>query len=89
MINPAMATMLSFIITDANIPKNDMDELLIEAVENSFNKISVDGDTSTNDTVMLLSNKKVKFIIKMLLERLLIKLHLELAMMILKDGEGD
>jgi glutamate N-acetyltransferase/amino-acid N-acetyltransferase len=53
MINPAMATMLCFVLTDANIPKSDMDELLSESVENSFNRISVDGDTSTNDTVML------------------------------------
>ena len=58
MINPAMATMLCFVITDADIPKSDMDELLKEATEGSFNRISVDGDTSTNDTVMLLSNKQ-------------------------------
>ncbi len=40
MINPAMATMLCFVTTDANIPKEDMDELLKEAVEQSFNRIS-------------------------------------------------
>jgi len=88
MINPAMATMLSFIITDANIPKNDMDELLIGAVENSFNKISVDGDTSTNDTVMLLSNKKSDAYDKNAFREALNKITFELAMMILKDGEG-
>ena len=54
MINPAMATMLCFVITDADVPKFDMDELLTASTEQSFNRISVDGDTSTNDTVMLL-----------------------------------
>lgn len=88
MINPAMATMLSFITTDANIPKTDMDELLMEAVENSFNKISVDGDTSTNDTVMLLSNKKSAVYNKDAFREALNKITFELAMMILKDGEG-
>jgi len=58
MINPAMATMLCFVTTDANIPKSDMDELLTQGTEASFNRISVDGDTSTNDTVMLLANKE-------------------------------
>jgi glutamate N-acetyltransferase/amino-acid N-acetyltransferase len=88
MINPAMATMLCFIVTDASIPKEDMEELLSEAVENSFNKISVDGDTSTNDTVMLLSNRLSKAYNKEAFRVALNKLTFELAMMILKDGEG-
>jgi glutamate N-acetyltransferase/amino-acid N-acetyltransferase len=88
MINPAMATMLCFVITDADIPKNDMDELLQESTENSFNRISVDGDTSTNDTVMLLSNKKSKNYNKDAFKEVLSKIMFELAMMILKDGEG-
>jgi len=88
MINPAMATMLCFIITDANIPKNDMDELLKVSTENSFNRISVDGDTSTNDTVMLLSNKQSAAYDKNAFREALSKIMFELAMMILKDGEG-
>jgi len=88
MINPAMATMLCFIITDANIPKNDMDELLKASTENSFNRISVDGDTSTNDTVMLLSNKQSAAYDKNAFKEALSKIMFELAMMILKDGEG-
>ncbi len=88
MINPAMATMLCFIVTDADIPKNDMDELLKSAVENSFNKISVDGDTSTNDTVMLLSNKKSGVYDKLAFKTALETLTKELALLILKDGEG-
>ncbi|CAA6808338.1 MAG: Glutamate N-acetyltransferase (EC / N-acetylglutamate synthase (EC [uncultured Sulfurovum sp.] len=88
MINPAMATMLCFITTDADIPKSDMEELLSEATENSFNKISVDGDTSTNDTIMLLSNKLSGNYHKEAFREALNKITFELAMMILKDGEG-
>ena len=88
MINPAMATMLCFIITDADIPKSDMDELLTEATEGSFNRISVDGDTSTNDTVMLLSNKQSTHYNKEAFAEALNKIMFELAMLILKDGEG-
>ena len=88
MINPAMATMLCFITTDANIPKDDMDTLLQEATEGSFNRISVDGDTSTNDTVMLLANKKSGVYHKEAFKEALEKIMFELAMMILRDGEG-
>ncbi len=88
MINPAMATMLCFVTTDADIPKSDMDALLIQSTENSFNRISVDGDTSTNDTVMLLSNKESGIYHKEAFKEALKKIMFELAMMILKDGEG-
>ncbi len=88
MINPAMATMLCFVITDADIPKNDMDELLTQSTEGSFNRISVDGDTSTNDTVMLLANKESGMYHKEAFRETLNKIMFELAMMILKDGEG-
>jgi glutamate N-acetyltransferase/amino-acid N-acetyltransferase len=88
MINPAMATMLCFVTTDANIPKEDMRPLLLEATEESFNRISVDGDTSTNDTVMLLANKKSGVYNKEAFQEALNKILFELAMMILKDGEG-
>ncbi len=88
MINPAMATMLCFVITDADIPKNDMDELLTQSTEGSFNRISVDGDTSTNDTVMLLANKESGVYHKEAFRETLNKIMFELAMMILKDGEG-
>ncbi len=88
MINPAMATMLCFIITDANIPKKDMDACLKDAVKDSFNTISVDGDTSTNDTVFLLSNKKSEVYDKNAFCEALRLLTKELSMQILKDGEG-
>ena len=88
MINPAMATMLCFVTTDANIPKDDMEELVSEATEGSFNRISVDGDTSTNDTIMLLANKLSGAYNKEAFKEALNKITFELAMMILKDGEG-
>jgi glutamate N-acetyltransferase/amino-acid N-acetyltransferase len=88
MINPAMATMLCFVITDADIPKDDMDSLLQEATEHSFNRISVDGDTSTNDSVMLLANRHSKSYHKEAFSQALNQIMFELAMLILKDGEG-
>jgi len=88
MIDPAMATMLCFVTTDANIPREDMDSLLLEATEQSFNRISVDGDTSTNDTLMLLSNRKSGVYDKEAFKEALNKITFELAMMILRDGEG-
>jgi len=88
MINPAMATMLCFIITDATIPKAEMDEMLHIATEQSFNRISVDGDTSTNDTVLLLSNQQSGTYERDAFQKVLNRLMFELAMMILKDGEG-
>ena len=88
MINPAMATMLCFIVTDADIPKSDMTALLSAGTDQSFNRISVDGDTSTNDTVMLLSNKQSGVYDKEAFSKALNEMMFELAMMILQDGEG-
>jgi glutamate N-acetyltransferase/amino-acid N-acetyltransferase len=56
MINPRMATMLAFLTTDANLPSELLQKLLRQDVDRSFNQISVDGDTSTNDTVAILAN---------------------------------
>jgi len=56
MIHPNMATMLSFITTDATVSKKSLQTLLGESVVDSYNMISVDGDTSTNDTVLVLAN---------------------------------
>jgi glutamate N-acetyltransferase/amino-acid N-acetyltransferase len=88
MINPAMATMLCFIVTDAAVPKEEMDALLKESVDQSFNTISVDGDTSTNDTVMLLTNHTSGNYEKEAFAHALNMLTHQLAMMILEDGEG-
>jgi glutamate N-acetyltransferase/amino-acid N-acetyltransferase len=56
MICPSMATMLCFISTDANFGKRCLDKAVHEAVENSFNRITIDGDMSTNDSVVVLAN---------------------------------
>ncbi|MBC8127560.1 MAG: bifunctional glutamate N-acetyltransferase/amino-acid acetyltransferase ArgJ [Gloeobacteraceae cyanobacterium ES-bin-144] len=56
MISPSMATMLCFITTDANIPSASLRKSVLECVEESFNRITIDGDMSTNDTVMVLAN---------------------------------
>jgi len=56
MIHPGMATMLAFLSTDADVPAGRLRGCLREAVEESFNRISVDGDMSTNDTVLLMAN---------------------------------
>ncbi|MDK2805836.1 bifunctional ornithine acetyltransferase/N-acetylglutamate synthase [Thermoanaerobacterium thermosaccharolyticum] len=56
MISPNMATMLSFITTDADISKSALNKALKETVKRSYNMISVDGDMSTNDTVIMLAN---------------------------------
>lgn len=88
MINPAMATMLCFIITDANIPREDMKDLLKKHIDTTFNAISVDGDTSTNDTVMLLANKKSGVYDKEAFSEALRQVMMNLALLIVKDGEG-
>ncbi len=56
MINPNMATMLCFITTDANVSEGCFDRAVKDAVENTFNRITIDGDTSTNDSVIVLAN---------------------------------
>ena len=88
MINPAMATMLCFIITDANVPKDDAKNALSSAVKESFNAVSVDGDTSTNDTVMLLSNGVSNGYHKEGFEEGLKLVTQHLALELVRDGEG-
>jgi glutamate N-acetyltransferase/amino-acid N-acetyltransferase len=56
MIHPNMATMLCFITTDAAVSRTALDAALREAVRRSFNRLTVDGDTSTNDTVIIMAN---------------------------------
>ncbi|MGY9024916.1 MAG: bifunctional glutamate N-acetyltransferase/amino-acid acetyltransferase ArgJ [Candidatus Pelagibacterales bacterium] len=96
MIAPNMATMLGFIFTDANISRAALQSLLKEINEETFNSITVDGDESTNDTVMLISTNKAKhkFVSSRndkLLRDFKLKLKsvmMDLAEQIVKDGEG-
>ena len=87
MINPAMATMLCFITTDANIPQDDMEEILKEVNEITFNAISVDGDTSTNDSVFLMTTRSADYY-KEAFREALKQVMQKLALDIVKDGEG-
>ena len=96
MIAPNLATMLSFIFTDVDLPSNILRSLLKRSVSNSFNAITVDGDQSTNDMVGIFSTKKVKIgqnrniadpIIQKF-ELALKKLTLNLAKQVVVDGEG-
>ena len=88
MINPAMATMLCFVVTDAKVPEEEMKPLLNEVVETTFNAVSVDGDTSTNDTLMLLSSGKSGSYDKTAFKEALRLVANHLALELVRDGEG-
>jgi glutamate N-acetyltransferase/amino-acid N-acetyltransferase len=92
MIQPNMATTLGFVMTDAAIPPATLASMLTEAVARSYNRISVDGDTSTNDTMLLLANgasgiqpaekerAKIQEALSQVMENL--------ARQVVRDGEG-
>lgn len=93
MIRPDMATMLCFVCTDIAAPGDILQESLIKAVNKSFNIITIDGDTSTNDTVLLLANGLSGITLNStesleVFQDLLDALLIELARMIVRDGEG-
>ncbi|NPA15641.1 MAG: bifunctional glutamate N-acetyltransferase/amino-acid acetyltransferase ArgJ [Deferribacteres bacterium] len=90
MIHPNMATMLAFITTDVEVPQKRLSLFLKEAVDESFNRITVDGDRSTNDTVLMLSKTGVSLPEEHyeLFLCALKELCRELALMIVRDGEG-
>lgn len=92
MIHPNMATMLGFIATDAPLSREQLQPMLQRVVNKSFNAISVDGDTSTNDTVYLLASGlglgHACLQDTSAFEAALTDLCIELAQMIVRDGEG-
>jgi glutamate N-acetyltransferase/amino-acid N-acetyltransferase len=96
MIRPNMATMLGFVATDANIAPALLQPLVKEAADASFNRITIDGDTSTNDCFMLIASRKARHAeITSLdsadaatLRAALIAVAQELAQAIVRDGEG-
>ncbi len=89
MIHPNMATMLSFIITDAKIEFRDLVNALRKSVDRSFHSISVDGDTSTNDTVLVLANGASGVTLApAVFAGKLQEVCQELAKAIVRDGEG-
>ncbi|MEY4587543.1 MAG: Arginine biosynthesis bifunctional protein ArgJ : Glutamate N-acetyltransferase [Pseudomonadota bacterium] len=95
MIHPNMATMLSFIATDASINQILLDKLLKEVTQQSFNCITVDGDTSTNDSFILIATGHAgnREIIEEdndyeILKAAILEVAIELAHAIVRDGEG-
>ena len=95
MIQPNMATMLGFIATDASISREMLDGMLRAAVNVSFNRITVDGDTSTNDAVTLTATGQSDLVISptdraaaLAFQAALNELATELAQDIVRDGEG-
>ena len=92
MIHPNMATMLGVITTDAAVEADVLDEVLKTAVNLSFNRITVDGDTSTNDTVILLANGASGMAVAgddlEVFQGVVTAVCTELAKMIVRDGEG-
>ena len=97
MIEPNMATMLGFIFIDCLIPQNILQALLKDLVNNSFNKITVDGDESTNDTVIMTSTNNILLekSISSMKDKRVLKLRnslqlvfKNLAEQIVRDGEG-
>ncbi len=95
MIAPNMATMLAFLVTDARISKELLQKFFIRAVNSTFNLITVDGDTSTNDTALLLANSASGVEIKReeeascdLFYQMLEQACYQLAYKIVADGEG-
>lgn len=88
MIEPNMATMLCYFMTDAKIDPETLSNLLKKAVNCSFNMISVDGDTSTSDTVAIMANGLAGEICPEEFEAALQEMCIELAKDIARDGEG-
>jgi glutamate N-acetyltransferase/amino-acid N-acetyltransferase len=96
MIQPHLATMLGFVLTDAAVAPSLLNELLREGADRSFNSITVDGDTSTNDLLLILANglagnpklEDRKSAGAKAFKKALDQLLLDLARMIVRDGEG-
>jgi glutamate N-acetyltransferase/amino-acid N-acetyltransferase len=95
MIMPNMATMLAFVLTDAAIETDALEEIFKEGIESSFNSISIDGETSTNDMAMILANGRADNPIITRYSKnigrfseMVFDILVRLAKMIVKDGEG-
>ncbi len=92
MIKPNMATLLAYVATDAKIDQTQLQEMLVEATEDSFNSITVDGDTSTNDSLVLMatgaSGVEINAENRQTFQALLNELMQDLSHRIIRDGEG-
>ncbi len=96
MIRPDMATMLSYIATDAAVEQSVLDTILFNAIEQSFNRITVDGDTSTNDACVLMATGQagndtiddVDSADAQNLYQVIVQISQQLAQAVIRDGEG-
>ncbi len=93
MIRPNMATMLAFVCTDLDISSSLLKTALQKGCENSFNRISVDGDTSTNDMVIAMANGMSGAVLEdsddaLEFQKIMDEIMLVLSKMIVRDGEG-
>lgn len=92
MIHPNMGTMLGFLTTDAVIPSSELQRILREAVDESFNMVTIDGDTSTNDMVLFMANGASGMTLSgedlVNFEKMVKTMCVRLAQDIARDGEG-
>lgn len=93
MIRPDLATMLCFVFTDVNAASDILKEALVSAINRSFNRITIDGDTSTNDTALMMANGLSGAIIenpgqKEIFQKVIDRIFLDLAKQLVRDGEG-
>jgi glutamate N-acetyltransferase/amino-acid N-acetyltransferase len=93
MIHPNLGTMLAVLTTDASVPLETLRKMLADSTNRSFNRISVDGDTSTNDSVLLMANgssgiRLETASVRRAFKEALDQLCLELAQAIVRDAEG-
>ncbi|QEP43038.1 bifunctional glutamate N-acetyltransferase/amino-acid acetyltransferase ArgJ [Ectothiorhodospiraceae bacterium BW-2] len=93
MIRPDMATMLAFIATDAEVERAELQQLANRAVKVSFNRVTVDGDTSTNDSCLLIATGASGVSVRgeeelQQLQQALIEVMQQLAQLLVRDGEG-
>jgi len=93
MIRPDLATMLCFVFTDVNAASDVLKEALVSAIDRSFNRITIDGDTSTNDTVLMMANGLSGAVIetpshKEIFQKVIDRIFLDLAKQLVRDGEG-
>ena len=93
MIRPDLATMLCFVCTDANAAPEVLKKALVSAIDRSFNRITIDGDTSTNDTVLMMANGLSGAVIENpghqeIFQKVIDRIFLDLAKQLVRDGEG-
>jgi glutamate N-acetyltransferase/amino-acid N-acetyltransferase len=94
MIKPNMATMLGFVATDAQVAQGDLQSLLHQVADKSFNRITIDGDTSTNDACMLAATSQSDVVLTpasdswAVFAKAVEEVFVELAQAIVRDGEG-